>query len=108
MLLEGVPPAMIENIARMAGMPVGPLSLNDEIALDLAWRFCSPRRRILAMGRPIRRRSACLDFMVEQHGRFGRKNGKGFYDYPASGKKTLWPGLAELAAEEARSRHARC
>ena len=35
--------------------------------------------------------------MVERNGRFGRKNGKGFYDYPASGKKTLWPGLAELA-----------
>src|SRR4029434_1535003 len=30
MFLEGVPPAMIENTARMAGMPVGPLSLSDE------------------------------------------------------------------------------
>ena len=39
MLMEGVPPAMIENVARMAGMPVGPLSLNDEVALDLAWRI---------------------------------------------------------------------
>ena len=28
MLKEGVPPAMIENTARMAGMPVGPLSLS--------------------------------------------------------------------------------
>ena len=35
MLMEGVPPAMIENTARMAGMPVGPLSLNDEVAIDL-------------------------------------------------------------------------
>ena len=35
MLLEGVPPAMIENTAKMAGMPVGPLSLSDEVALDL-------------------------------------------------------------------------
>src|SRR5438105_10932884 len=39
MLMEGVPPAMIENVARMAGMPVGPLSLNDEVALDLAWKI---------------------------------------------------------------------
>src|SRR5262249_57491330 len=39
MLIEGVPPAMIENVARMAGMPVGPLSLNDEVALDLAWKI---------------------------------------------------------------------
>ncbi len=35
MLAEGVPPAMIESAGRQAGMPVGPLSLNDEVALDL-------------------------------------------------------------------------
>ena len=36
--------------------------------------------------------------MVEKQGRFGRKNGKGFYDYPEKGKgqKSLWPGLAGL------------
>jgi 3-hydroxyacyl-CoA dehydrogenase/enoyl-CoA hydratase/3-hydroxybutyryl-CoA epimerase len=33
--------------------------------------------------------------MIER-GRLGRKNGKGFYDYPEGGKKKLWPGLAEL------------
>ena len=26
----------------------------------------------------------------------GRKNGKGFYDYPEKGQKSLWPGLSEL------------
>src|SRR5450755_4985962 len=36
MLAEGVPAAMIENVGRMAGMPVGPLALNDEVAVDLA------------------------------------------------------------------------
>src|SRR6202040_1342586 len=39
MLTEGVPPALIENVARMAGMPVGPLSLTDEVAVDLAWKI---------------------------------------------------------------------
>ena len=34
--------------------------------------------------------------MVEKRGRLGRKNGKGFYDYPQNGPKKLWPGLAEL------------
>jgi 3-hydroxyacyl-CoA dehydrogenase/enoyl-CoA hydratase/3-hydroxybutyryl-CoA epimerase len=34
--------------------------------------------------------------MVEKRGRFGRKNGKGFYDYPQNGPKRLWPGLADL------------
>ena len=39
MLMEGVPPAMIENAAKMAGMPVGPLALTDEIGVDLAWQI---------------------------------------------------------------------
>jgi len=90
------------------GMPVGPLSLNDEIALDLAWKILLAAKKDLGDGRPIRRRSAWLGFMVEQHGRFGRKNGKGFYDYPASGKKTLWPGLAELAERKLDPDTARC
>ena len=38
--------------------------------------------------------------MVEKRGRLGRKNGKGFYDYPQSGPKRLWPGLAELQAKK--------
>ena len=49
MLAEGVPPAMIENAGRQAGMPVGPLSLNDEVALDLV-PARSPRRRRRSSG----------------------------------------------------------
>jgi 3-hydroxyacyl-CoA dehydrogenase / enoyl-CoA hydratase / 3-hydroxybutyryl-CoA epimerase len=34
--------------------------------------------------------------MVEKKDRYGRKNRKGFYDYPENGPKRLWPGLADL------------
>ncbi len=34
--------------------------------------------------------------MVGELGRPGRKAGKGFYDYPAEGRKRLWPGLADI------------
>jgi 3-hydroxyacyl-CoA dehydrogenase/enoyl-CoA hydratase/3-hydroxybutyryl-CoA epimerase len=38
-----------------------------------------------------------INTMVDDHGRLGRKNGKGFYDYPAKpAKKKLWPGLKDL------------
>jgi 3-hydroxyacyl-CoA dehydrogenase / enoyl-CoA hydratase / 3-hydroxybutyryl-CoA epimerase len=96
MLVEGVPAAMIENVGRMAGMPVGPLSLNDEVAVDLAWKILKATEADLGAKAIDPRQKALLEEMVEKRGRFGRKNGKGFYDYPASGPKKLWPGLAEL------------
>ncbi|MCP8940007.1 3-hydroxyacyl-CoA dehydrogenase NAD-binding domain-containing protein [Alsobacter sp. SYSU M60028] len=96
MLAEGVPPAMIENVARMAGMPVGPLALNDEVALDLALRIVRATKAQLGDKAvdPVQER--LLVTMVETQGRLGRKNGKGFYDYPEKGPKSLWPGLADL------------
>ncbi len=94
MLLEGVPPAMIENVAKMAGMPVGPLALNDEVALDLALKILEAAKRDLGPAAVDPAQENLLKSMVIDHGRLGRKNGKGFYDYPAQGPKTLWPGLA--------------
>ncbi|MDQ0392471.1 FAD-dependent oxidoreductase [Labrys monachus] len=96
MLGEGVPPAMIENVARAAGMPVGPLSLNDEIAIDLAWKILQAAKKDLGPDAVDPAQERLLDAMLHQHGRLGRKNAKGFYDYPAVGAKRLWPGLAEL------------
>ena len=96
MLTEGVPAAMIENVGRMAGMPVGPLSLNDEVAVDLAWKILKATEADLGAKAIDPRQKKLLQEMVEKRGRFGRKNGKGLYDYPANGPKRLWPGLIEL------------
>jgi 3-hydroxyacyl-CoA dehydrogenase/enoyl-CoA hydratase/3-hydroxybutyryl-CoA epimerase len=92
MLAEGVPPAMIENAAKMAGMPVGPLALNDEVAIDLSLKIV--RATIADLGEKAvdPRHLELVETMVEKEGRLGRKNGKGFYDYPAKpAKKHLWP-----------------
>jgi 3-hydroxyacyl-CoA dehydrogenase/enoyl-CoA hydratase/3-hydroxybutyryl-CoA epimerase len=96
MLAEGVPAAMIENVGRMAGMPVGPLSLNDEVAVDLAWKILKATEADLGSKAIDERQKTLLQEMVEKRGRYGRKNGKGFYDYPQNGPKRLWPGLADL------------
>jgi len=96
MLKEGVPAAMIENCARYAGMPVGPLSLNDEVAIDLSWKIMDQTRRDAeAAGQKFEGAGTedILELMVKKLERFGRKNGKGFYEYPADGKKRLWPEL---------------
>jgi 3-hydroxyacyl-CoA dehydrogenase / enoyl-CoA hydratase / 3-hydroxybutyryl-CoA epimerase len=96
MLAEGIPAAMIENVGRLAGMPVGPLSLTDEVAVDLAWKVLKATEADLGPQAIDPRQRSLLEEMVEKRGRYGRKNGKGFYDYPQSGPKRLWPGLADL------------
>lgn len=97
MLIEGVPPAMIENAAKMAGMPVGPLSLNDEVAIDLSQKILKAAVADLGEKAVDPRHMALIDKMVDELDRRGRKNGKGFYEYPAKpARKYLWPGLKEL------------
>jgi len=96
MLADGVPAAMIENVGRMAGMPVGPLALNDEVAVDLAWKILQATEADLGPAAIDPRQKALLEEMVEKRGRYGRKNAKGFYDYPQNGPKRLWRGLADL------------
>ncbi len=99
MVMEGVPPAMIENAARMAGMPVGPLALTDETGLDLAWKILQATEKDLGPGAVDPAQKTLIEALVVKDGRYGRKNGKGFYDYPASGPKSLWPGLAKIVGK---------
>jgi 3-hydroxyacyl-CoA dehydrogenase/enoyl-CoA hydratase/3-hydroxybutyryl-CoA epimerase len=80
----------------MAGMPVGPLALNDEVAVDLAWKILKATEADLGAKAVDARQKTLLREMVEKRGRFGRKNGKGFYDYPANGLKKLWPDLVDF------------
>jgi 3-hydroxyacyl-CoA dehydrogenase/enoyl-CoA hydratase/3-hydroxybutyryl-CoA epimerase len=97
MLIEGVPAPMIENAAKAAGMPVGPLALTDETAVDLAQKIMKQTIRDLGEKAVDPKQMALINTMVDTHQRFGRKNGKGFYDYPAKpAKKKLWPGLKDL------------
>jgi 3-hydroxyacyl-CoA dehydrogenase / enoyl-CoA hydratase / 3-hydroxybutyryl-CoA epimerase len=110
MLAEGVEPALIENAAKTAGMPVGPLAIADEVSLTLQLEV---HRQAVADDLPERfRRLTAIGVvrtMVEGLGRPGRGGGGGFYDYPApgpggAGRKALWPGLREAfppAAEAA-------
>ncbi|MGV1759357.1 3-hydroxyacyl-CoA dehydrogenase NAD-binding domain-containing protein [Rhizobium sp. A22-96] len=97
MLIEGVPAAMIENAAKMAGMPVGPLALNDEVAIDLSYKILKATVADLGEKAVDPRHMQLVSGLVEGEGRLGRKNSKGFYDYPPKpAKKSLWPGLREL------------
>ena len=95
MLAEGVNPALIENAAKMAGMPVGPLAVTDEVSIELALKVA--RETALAQGQAFPRDAAdaVLQKFGEELGRKGKRFGQGFYDYPPDAKKHLWAGLAE-------------
>jgi len=96
MLAEGINPALIENAAKMAGLPVGPLAVMDEVTLELGYKISMQAANDLgddyveASGFPVMKK------FVEELDRKGKRFGKGFYEYPEGGKKYLWPGLAEL------------
>jgi 3-hydroxyacyl-CoA dehydrogenase/enoyl-CoA hydratase/3-hydroxybutyryl-CoA epimerase len=95
LLAEGVAPALIENAGLQAGMPVGPLALTDEVSSELIWKI--DRQTRLDLGDAYRARPGHeVAARMVQLGRIGKKAGKGFYDYPQEGRKTLWSGLAEL------------
>ncbi|MEM1040067.1 MAG: 3-hydroxyacyl-CoA dehydrogenase NAD-binding domain-containing protein [Pseudomonadota bacterium] len=102
MLIEGVPVPMIDNVAMMAGMPVGPLALNDEVAIDLSQKVMKQTMADLGEGVIDPRHFELVNTMVDKHGRVGKKGGKGFYDYPAKpAKKHLWPDLKTMYPQQA-------
>jgi 3-hydroxyacyl-CoA dehydrogenase/enoyl-CoA hydratase/3-hydroxybutyryl-CoA epimerase len=95
MLNEGVPAAAIENGAALAGFPVGPLAVMDEVSLSLASKIRHQTIKDLqAEGKAWvpHKAEAVIDWMLEQD-RAGKAAGKGFYEYPQGGKKHLWKGL---------------
>ena len=96
LLHEGVHPARIEMAALKAGMPVGPLAIQDEVALTLSEHVANETRKALqAEGKDLPRSGAdeVIETMIHTFNRKGKAAGAGFYDYPEGGKKHLWEGL---------------
>ncbi len=95
MLEDGVAPALIENAAKFAGFPVGPLALVDEVTVELPWKIVKEAEA--ALGAKFVRPCAyeVMRRMLEELKRPGKRYGKGFYEYPDGGTKRLWSGLKD-------------
>jgi len=109
LLGEGYHPASIENAAVLAGMPVGPLALCDEVSLGLITHIRDQSRKDMeAEGRRWEPHpaEAVIDRMFREQDRAGKAAGAGFYEYPANGKKYLWPRLEELFVDQDKAREA--
>jgi 3-hydroxyacyl-CoA dehydrogenase/enoyl-CoA hydratase/3-hydroxybutyryl-CoA epimerase len=97
MLGEGINPATIENAASLAGFPVGPLAVSDEVSLTLMGKIRQQTINDLqkeGKSVPTHPAESVIDHMLEL-GRAGKLAGGGFYSYPEGGKKHLWQGLQQ-------------
>jgi 3-hydroxyacyl-CoA dehydrogenase/enoyl-CoA hydratase/3-hydroxybutyryl-CoA epimerase len=94
MLAEGVEPSLVENAAKLVGMPLGPLQLVDETSIDLGVKIAKATKAAMGDAYPDGAVDAVLFWMADQ-GRMGKKSNAGFYAYDAAGKREgLWDGLA--------------
>ncbi len=101
MVAEGVSPTLIENAAKLLGMPLGPLQLVDETSIDLGVKIAKATKAAMGEAYP----DAAVDevlFWMAGEGRLGRKNKAGFYTYDEAGKRgDFWEGLAAQYPEAA-------
>lgn len=97
LLAEGYSPILIENIGKMTGMPVAPLAMSDEVALDLAYKIQSQAKKDLGDKYIETKATKIIEEMVVKYERFGRKNKKGFYDYFDDGTKEIWADIHKVA-----------
>lgn len=90
LLMEGASPAQIDNVFLEFGFPMGPFQMGDLAGMDIGWH------------RDPTRIDTLRDAMCAA-GRFGQKNGKGYYDYDEKRNRT--PSAEALAIiEDFRSR----
>lgn len=94
MLSEGIKPAIIENVGRQSGMPMGPLEVSDSVGLDTALKVGRQMAAAAGLDYNGNELGQMMAWLVEDQGRVGRKAGKGFYDYNEKGRPAqLWPEL---------------
>ena len=95
MVGEGIEPALIENAAKLVGMPLGPLQLVDETSIDLGVKIAKATKAAMGNAYPDDAVDEVVFWMYDQ-GRLGRKSKSGFYAYDEAGKRLgLWKGLED-------------
>ncbi|WP_128545726.1 3-hydroxyacyl-CoA dehydrogenase NAD-binding domain-containing protein [Larkinella soli] len=100
LLRDGVDPVLIENAGRLAGMPLGPLAVTDEVSLDLVYHISAQGIRDGSLTEDDTAYQLSKRFV--EFGRPGKKGKAGFYEYPEGATKSLWPGLKEWFPPAAR------
>ena len=99
-LKQGASIEFIDNAMKDWGFPVGPLSLLDEVGIDVAAHIARGN-----LGEMFKDRGIEEDDSVQKLANaklFGRKAGKGFYVYPKKGRKTVNKDIYQYFGGEER------
>ena len=100
MVKEGIEPALIENAAKLMGMPLGPLQLNDETSIDLGVKIAKATKAAIGDAYDNADADEVMFWLFDQ-GRLGRKSAAGFYEYDDQGKRIgIWQGLRDQYKKE--------
>ena len=100
MVKEGIEPALIENAAKLMGMPLGPLQLNDETSIDLGVKIAKATKAAIGDAYDNEDADEVMFWVIDQ-GRLGRKSAAGFYEYDDLGKRIgIWQGLRDQYIKE--------
>ncbi len=95
MIIEGIPPSIIESAAKQLGFPLGPIQLVDETSIELGAKIARATKAAMGALYPNEQIDEIL-FWMEQEGRLGRKARAGFFNYSEKGKREgFWKGLEE-------------
>ncbi len=106
LLRDGMSPVSIERAAWLAGMPVGPLAVHDEVSMVLTKKVHDTHRALderdgISDGYPADDSSSCVvGHKMVALDRGGRHYGGGFYEYAEDGSKQLWSGLIQFKERE--------
>lgn len=98
LLIEGLDPILIDAMGKQTGMPVGPLTVQDEVSQELSKKAANTHREMgvfCSKGDNSVNASVC-EKLIDEYGRGGRYHGGGYYEYGEDGSKTVWPKLYEL------------
>ena len=92
LLHEGQGVQLIEAAGKQAGYPVGPLSVLDEINIELAYHIRKQTSNYILYEKSNQKEpwDIVIDFMINEAKRTGRAGGGGFYEYHPNKKKSLW------------------
>ncbi|MDH5736801.1 MAG: 3-hydroxyacyl-CoA dehydrogenase family protein, partial [Gammaproteobacteria bacterium] len=92
MILEGAKPAQVDKVIHGFGLAMGPFTMADMVGLDLGWRA----RKMMGGSNEV---TARIPDALCELGRYGQKNGKGYYRYEEGDRTPLPDAEADEVIE---------